>query len=81
VNADEYPSIRLLEELDPDRLFLYTVECPWPHVEGCVACGELLEVMPGERRVAACLFHLQEPDLFCYDCAAGVRPDLVEASP
>jgi hypothetical protein len=69
----------VLAGIDPSELFLYAAERPVPHVEGCCEGGTLLEVMPGEVRIAGHLFHIWEPDLFCTVCAAPVRPDLVEA--
>ncbi len=47
-------------------------------VEGCAECGTPLEVVPGQRRVGAFRYHLSEPDLFCDDCVAKERPDLLE---
>jgi hypothetical protein len=46
-------------------------------IEGCAGCHTPLEVVPGQRRVGSFVFHLWEPDLYCDECVARRRPDLL----
>jgi hypothetical protein len=41
------------------------------NVELCAGCDAPLEVLPGQTRVGAYLYHLSEPDLFCEECVAA----------